>query len=147
MKVMCAYCNKIIKDGGSISKGKPYHDVCLTSVKIKEDKGRVSALSQTFNGIDYRVLEVLFEPYGHASDGLAMLTKAMKQNWCIITEGLHGDGIDLNCFGTKKKMLDELAIFIDTALIENYGFNVLYILNKGKLINSINQFNIEVSLF
>lgn len=146
MKTICAYCNEAIEDSGSIYKGKPYHNACLTSVKIEEGAGRISTLSQIFDGVDYYVLEALFESYTHNSSGLSMLTEKMKQNWCIITDGLHADGIDLNCFKTKKEMLDELAIFIDTALVENYGFDVLYILNKGKPIKSINQFNVKISL-
>ena len=148
MKTTCAYCNEVIEDNGSIYKGKPYHNVCLTSAKIKEDQGRVSTLSQTFDEIDYHVLEVLFEPYACIPNGVSMLTEDLEQNWCIITEKLSSivRGIDSISFKTKKEMLEWLASRIEDTMDEDFGWEVLYILNKGKLIKSVNQFNIKVSL-
>lgn len=145
MEIICAYCGKIITNNGEVYKGNAYHEVCFKSFKVKNNKDRIYTLSQTFPRIDCHILEELFECYEYSATGLDMLTKKMKKNWCIITE-LDGDDRQLDYFDTKNNMFYWLTHEIKTALADGYSFDVLYILNKGKPIKSVNQFEIKIKL-
>ena len=68
--------------------------------------------------------------------------------WAIITRGVADNGqgeVDIDTFTSKIKASQWLADQITTGMLEDYTFDVEYILNKGKIFISRNQFSIKVS--
>lgn len=144
----CAYCNEIFQYSWAVGvtthKGKLYHTSCYNTLRADDQKDDYDTLCRRFPEIHSMAINALLD-----TNGFEETMKGLKHNWCVITEGLNEDvtdGIDMDVFDTKKKMLDWLSDKIYHTIKEDWGWAVLFILKKGNTKCVGDAFNIKVSL-
>ena len=149
--LICAYedCSKTITGKGVIKDGKTYHEECYDVGKIDSRLVDFEELHNAFPKIDREILEDLYMFF--VEDGATQkedLYKMLRGRWAIITRGIadNGDGqIDIDTFTTKVKAQKWIEEQIVTGMLEDYTFDVEYILNKGEIFAGQNQYSIKVS--
>ena len=147
---ICAYsgCNKKIteRERGVIRDGKTFHERCYNLYSVGE---RSRALEKLYNAFPNMQMDVLEDIYVSIVEiGVRKeedVYKDLRANWAVVTYRLNGEETDIDVFTSKTKLSNWLAEAIKIAMEEDYGFDILYILNRGKVVVEYNQFKIKVA--
>jgi len=149
--LICAYedCSKTITGKGVIKDGKTYHKECCEVGRVDARLADFEELHKAFPDMDGEILEDLYmflveEGATKKED----LYEMLRFQWAIITRGIadNGDGeIDIDTFTSKTKASQWLADQIALGMLEDYIFDVEYVLNKGEIFAGRNEFSIKVS--
>lgn len=124
--LVCNLCGKLIKDVGIINEGRPYHPSCFDEEKAQNQQSWQDTITSLVAGINEATYDALINNY----DDLDSLLRDLKAPWAVIHEMF--DCVEIETFKTKVKMTDWVIKHTLESMSEDYIFNVLHILRKGK---------------